>query len=471
MQSKSTDRMGLGLVLLSALFLWNPIIGFVDVLPDLFGYLLLYIGLYRLSDLNAHVEEARSRIRVMIWVGIGQLIAMWILYRVMPSRGAEMNPYELPVLLLLCAFALLFFKWFFLIPAYRALFSGLDRLAEKHGAVALSLERRGRTRGASLASLTTTFLVLSTLANTLPEASVLTSFENDVENPLFPFDWYRFVGLFRVFGGVIAAVVGLIWLIAILRYFRDACRDREWLERVSGEYEREVGSQTELLIRRRVHLCFLLLQVGALFAINLRLNSYAVLPGTVLALLSMLAFWLLSKRIALRLRPLCTAGIVLTVASLAHSLTNAWFLQHFLPEASLYQTDAYFGYMAVRILSAVEAIATFFFLWVLVKSLLELVFAHTSVEYEGDVTHALSNAATSRLHHTFEKRAIVVIAFFAAAAAVNLLDAVLLLQLPWIWLISFMLSVAGICTLYSFLHELEEQIGYRYRTPSTHKRD
>ena len=60
-KERSQKHMGLLYVMLGGIFLCNPVVGFVDVLPDLVGYLLISVGLLRLADLNGHILESAQR--------------------------------------------------------------------------------------------------------------------------------------------------------------------------------------------------------------------------------------------------------------------------------------------------------------------------------------------------------------------------------------------------------------------------
>lgn len=470
MNPKKTNRLGLGFILLGVLFLWNPIVGFVDVLPDFFGYLLIYVGSYKLADLNPHIEEARTKLRVLLWVGAGQLFAMWFLYSVM-GGSEEINRYEQPTGILLCSFALLFFQWYFLIPAFRELFCGMERLAEKYGSDLLDQTKHNKTKSHRMLVVSRVFVIGSSLASLLPELTVLASMEYAVQNRNFLFDWYNFIRMFRVAGGVVGAIFGLIWLIQIGLYFGAALRDKVWRERLGIAYHQEMQSRPGVFTVRRFRLFTQLLQIAILFAINLRLSYHSALPGIGLALIGMLAVFLLSRKVSIRQKDtLYVAGGILSVVSLAQWITNYLYLLDYLPEASLYEQAPFYKYLFVKCLGIAEAFFTFIFIWVLISLLMELVFAHTAVEYEGDVTHALSNAATARLHRSFERRGIVIMAFFLLAAIGNMLDSYFLLQYPWGWLICFVFSFVAIWNFFSMLHEFMVQIRFRYEEDPLHKK-
>jgi len=461
--------MGFVLIFIGILLLADPIVGFVDLLPDFFGYLLIYLGTRKLADINPHMEEARAKFRTMLWVGAGQLFAMWFLYSV--TDTAE-NRFEQPAGILLCSFALLFFKWYFLIPSFRELFTGMERLAERYASASLDVIKRGESKSRRMITSFRIFVIGSSIFSVLPELSVLASMEYEVQADGFSFDWYDFIRMFRVIGGFIGLIFCIVWVIRVVLYFIAVFRDREWQKRLQIAYRYEIAQHPGLLTVRRFHLFFLLLQVAILFSLNLRLSYYTALPGAGLALLACLAIWYLSKKHRIyQKKNLYIVGAALAAVSLLQCIFNSWYLSRYLPEASLYDgPDVYYEYLFVRVLGMMEAIATVVFVGLLLRMLMELVVKHTSVEYEHDETHAYSNAATARLHQSFLVRGIVCAALFLVAGIVYVFDAFFLLEFPWVWLIGFVHSFAAIWIFYSILHDFMVQIRFRYQLEPMNKK-
>lgn len=464
-------HMGLGLVMLSGIFLFNPVVAFLDVLPDLLGYLLLCAGLFRLADINSHLSDAAKHFRTLLFVGVGELFCTYLVYGVMRERAAEMNPYERPVSILLFSFVVLVLQCCFLIPAFRELFVGLDQLASYHGSKVLCEERKGKTGAERMIRLSTVFVILRSTFAVLPELTILTSFEHDAKNELFPFDWYAFIDLFRVAGGLLGAVIALIWLVSFLKYFGKVLGDREWIKQLEDRYVDSILPQTEMLVLRRFRISFLILNIAVLFTVNLRVDERAALPGVVAAILTVLSLWLIKDRLPDR-KPIHAACLLLGGVSLFQIIVNTFFLSRFLPEASLYQADAYHYFWIVRLVDTAEVLATALFVGVLLKLLFSLVLSETAVEYEGGVDAArLSEHATQRLHKEFANRFTVILILFLSSSAVNVLDALLRLQYPWLWLISFALSAAAIWLFYSMIYELFSEIQNQYQSKTTYKRE
>ena len=128
----------------ASILLANPIVGFVDLLPNCFAYLLLCVGLSRVADLEGHICEARRRFQILTVFGIIQLLAVYFGYGVLRSRAT--NLYELRSYIVLCSFVLLVAHWFYLLPALRELFLGADYLADRYNAAEIGkTDKRGRT--------------------------------------------------------------------------------------------------------------------------------------------------------------------------------------------------------------------------------------------------------------------------------------------------------------------------------------
>ena len=55
---KIKKNFGFGAILVSFIFIFNPNIHLIDLLPDAIGYLLLCLGLSQLADMNDYAQDA-----------------------------------------------------------------------------------------------------------------------------------------------------------------------------------------------------------------------------------------------------------------------------------------------------------------------------------------------------------------------------------------------------------------------------
>ena len=76
---------GLGFAAISAIFLFNPDIAIIDVLPDFIGYALLAVSMYFARDLSPHFENAWRKFRTLTLITLLKTLSLfWICARRLP---------------------------------------------------------------------------------------------------------------------------------------------------------------------------------------------------------------------------------------------------------------------------------------------------------------------------------------------------------------------------------------------------
>ncbi len=452
--------MGISLLMLGGCFLWNPIVGVRDFLPDVIGFLLLYLGISKLADLNDDLASAQRAFRAMLWVGIGEVFAVLLAEVLLKNTETQLNRYEQPVWVLLLSFVFLVLEWCFLLSGWRSFFKGLSDLAEFHGGTCLLVERKGKTACERMIGFSRCFVILKTALTLLPELTVLTSFEKDAENPLFTFDWYAYVGTFRTVAVMLSALVGVIWLARYLLLLRDALRDEEWLEKLNARYEAEILPDKGYLLNRRVGTAFAFFRVGAILTVNLTLLYYEFLPDWI-AVLFFLCGGLILGALLGSLKTHAVCAVALLGTGITAMILNLRYLEKFIPKDALYLPDAYQAYLPVQLLSSAETVLLAILSVLLLRSVLSMALKHTSITYEGDVF--LSARATDRMHGAIQKKAVIASVLFFAAAVGKIMEIwILQPSLGWIWILQVIVSAASAWAFSSFLSEVAEQIADCY---------
>ena len=105
---KTGKYLGLGIAAISAIFLFNPDIAIIDVLPDFIGYTLLAVSLRFVRDLSPHFENAWRKFRILaVMTAFKTLSLLWVF-------GGLTSAQERPTMMLLLSFcfclSILFFK-------------------------------------------------------------------------------------------------------------------------------------------------------------------------------------------------------------------------------------------------------------------------------------------------------------------------------------------------------------------------
>ena len=469
---KIKKDLGLGLLALSAFFLFNPFIGFVDILPDCIGFLLICNGLRFVADMDGHLDEAKRRFRILFWSGVAQFFLQIIVYNFMQSRnGEEVDPGQLPNTVMLLSFIWLVLYLLVLIPAFRQLFLGLDRISDRFECEALLKHKKGvlskKTEGERMTVKTTVFVFAVSFFGFLPELATMASLEYSRGNTHFLFDWYEFIGLFRVLSVFLALGFSLNWLFSFSRYVLRLKKDKPWLARMKEHYVTEVLPQTGMLAVRRFSSAFLVLYVGIIFAIHLRMNFYSCLPGIIFAFLVVAGISSLGDLLPTK-KNIYIASIALSVFSLGQLIANYLYLQKYLPEESLINPNAFWHYLVVQALDVGETLCTLILIACLLQVLSAMIQSYTGVQYGGEESDRLSRAATQKLHNAFSVRMYVIFILFFVAAIGNIVDIIFHLQFGWLWLIPLCFSVIGVFCYQSLQHDLLEEIRFRYQSEEFH---
>ena len=467
--------MGLGLLALSAFFLCNPMVGFVDVLPDCIGFLLIFNGLRFLADMDEHLDIAKKRFLILFWTGVIQFFVQILVYNFMQgTSGESVDPQQLPNTLLVLTFIWLALYLLVLIPAFRQLFLGLDRLEERfeyqHSAKRKTSRFSKKTRGERMSAKTTVFVFAVSLLGFLPELSSVQALAYSQGYSSFTFDWYDFIGMFRILAVLLCLGFSIAWLGSFWRYFSALKKDKSWILRMKEYYRAEVLPQTGMLAMRRFSNAFLILYVGMIFAIHLKMSFYDCLPGMIFAFLVFAGISSLGDLLPPQ-RNTYVAGAALAIASLAQMITNHFYLQKYLPEESLFNPDAFWLYLVVRLLEIAETIFTVLLIAYLLQTLNEVVKHYTGVWYGGEESSNLSLSATQKLHNSFRVRLYLIFILFFAAAVGNIVDVVLHFTFGWLWLIPLCFSILGVFFYQSLQHDLMEEIQFRYQSEEAYPRD
>lgn len=471
-------RLDFWFLTIAILFLADPIIAFKDLLPDVIGYALLLFGLSHLSDLSEGVSECRRRIRVLLILGVLQLLAGLLVQVYMPAHIQEMNKYELPVTILLCTLLAALIRLFLLIPIFRNLFSELERLCSFTKGTALLRERKGKTIVQTAKNICMVCVVLSSVCSLLPELAVLTSFEAVATDPLLEFEWYQasmgrtavtntwfdwfpYVGTFRTVTALLSLIAGCILAVAYIRCFLRMIKDREWIGNLEQEYAKSVIPQHGLFAVRRIRTSFGLLFVGSCFLLSFRLGHYPVFPTVFLTTFVMIAL--------ITMAPMLTKGKKALFASIPSLLISGTslililrYLKDHVPKDSLYLENAYWQFLTLQVLAIAEAACVCMLLFVLYRVLNTLLHENTGIEYEND--ESLSQKATDKLHRGLMRKMKIAFLLLMLSTLANAVDVYFQAIYTWLWIPTNALTVVAIICFYSFLKELFEQICFYYRS-------
>lgn len=342
-------------IAIAFLFLFNPNITVIDIFPDFIGYFILMLSLTRLADLNENVQQARQLFSRMVLIDAGKILAiLWIFG--MEAAGERSSS------MMLWTFVFGVLELMMLIPAYHRLFEGLIGLGnfyETQSVFYVKKPGRGKSITEKIRKFTIAFVVLKSTMAVLPELSDLTNTTyNDSD---FAGNLYRHINAMRILASFVVIVVGIIWLVRVLLYFRRVRRDDVFMTELARAYSEKVLPKEGIFVRRAVKTAFGCLLCAAFLTLDFRMEHFNLLPDIFAAVAFWLFFVFVCKRV--RVAKVRTAVVLslYSVASVASIMAQVWFFDRFSYGSVIRNDEALARFqilMTVEIIKAVLLVAT-----------------------------------------------------------------------------------------------------------------
>ncbi len=458
--------------ILAVIFFANPYISTLDLLPDAIGCLLLWFALRRAEVFSPKLEEASRRwLRLAIVSGLDFIVSY-----VTPVSDATMV--LLVVFVFRLAEAYLMFNaatetfdgLIYLGTKFEAegiymreseskeekrlkkenarrekLDRILDRereryecetadgIDEEHRHRATMRYRRAvaaisadagkvkmhRDGVSALNRATLVFVIIRAAACVLPEFTAISSYKylGDVVTG-GGLDLFRFRGMFRSIGLLIAAAVGIYWLVRMLRYIGEIRRDRRFRLAVSEEYERFISLHAKKVLSRRLVTALTFLMIGVILTIDIVIDNINYVPDFVSAL-----FFIVFFVIILREGKNAKLGVIVSavwgIASAGQWLAVYGYVDKFGDFTRTVKSGDAFNYHVICCVVTALTEALFIFLAILAFGELKRVIAAHTGNLSEDGEREARESVYIRQELTKTNSRAMVLSFIASAAALT----------------------------------------------------
>lgn len=256
--------MGIGLIIVGTIFLLNPNINIVDILPDFIGYIFIYRGLYRLADIDDRMYSAKKKAQ---WLLIVSLVKTGFILALPTSSDSD-------VLLFTFCFAVI--ELLLCIPLFSEIFGGANYLCSRYdNEKALKCESEAKF-------FTTLFIILK---NTLPLIPELFALNDGSE---FNYDYYQnmrnteTLKRICIIGAFVLVLSCAIFMgMKFISYLNTLRNDREFISKLEVFYRDNVLSDTAMWARRYQNFILTMFATGIMFFNNFYLDTVPILPDSV----------------------------------------------------------------------------------------------------------------------------------------------------------------------------------------------
>ncbi len=436
------NRLGFGYFIAAIIFLANPCINIIDILPDFFGYLFLIAGLSKWADLCPNTSVALQGIKRLRWFMLLKLLLSLLV------------PVVDDTFVLVFTFSFAVIELIYVLPAASKLFDGLEYFGTRFDGKAVFANLK------TLRSLTGIYFVLKSVFCVLPELCSLGSSEYYGYITSTQVNVMSFKAPLMALNLFMCALLAILWLVNALPYINRLSKDTPFLIRVLHDYEVEVGNNTGLAIRRTVHTAISFIIAGCVFFPNLWMDGVNVIPTFVGAVFLTAAAVTLSKASHVS-KTTIIAQIVFAVMSAASYALALIFELRYGIDMIQYSFEAYDFYSAVTVFSVMEYITMVVAVFMMYKELRRLTRDHLGA---GDnvTDKRLTDIYTRHLHEA-DRGIISGFVVFWIMLAVNAVYSVMRADLaPQYYLIPLAVTVIWLVFMGVKLRDIDEQIEYKY---------
>lgn len=436
MNGRLKKNLGLWALPFACLFLFNPDIAVVDVLPDVFGYIILYFSLEQYSEISTKIYDARELFKRAIYVNAIKLLIVFVIFGMVIDS-------EMPVTLLLFSFIMGILDLVFIIPGYLKLFGGILYTGERvdgeyvlgrklkkmipvpEGAsrsrvnfinyINARRQRKNRyvlSRTEKLRGFTLIFLFVKVACSILPEASSLLNYRNSSAHV----NYYDFVYLFRTVGIIVVMIVGTVWIVRMYAYFRGLTKHRPLMDRLEEQYREEILPNKAYHAKKRIFRTLLIASASVIFSLDLYFDMYNITPDLIMGIF-MIVTAIYARRYLKEWKLLLGFSALLCTVSGFATYKQFYFFENFNAEKIYRDIVDYNAFMEMVKSNIFEGIVFVLFNAALMYVLRRVILRTTgltkpeSSSYEREIAKAIHSELTRHL--------IAPIIFAAASAAIN----------------------------------------------------
>lgn len=303
MKEKTLFGRNFVIITIGLFFLINPLFHVLDILPDLFGFLLIYVGASKIAVFDGRLESALKKIQYLIAVSAVKII---ITYSVMSSALDSDR--------LLASFCFAIVEILLLIIVSADFFEGFSYVVDRND---------GKQTAAIIPNvrfLTILFFLAKIILSVVPGLYSLIEAQQhvDITNEQYYWSLLSTKGIVSAFTILVVFVLGIIWYINIAKMFITAKNDTELNKNLFKRYSAEYLAYPEKQNYKTMKTGLYTALFAFIFFFNISVDGIRILPTALgiifIAISALILKSLHSFKKTLRLAPFVIITQLLTEA-------------------------------------------------------------------------------------------------------------------------------------------------------------
>ena len=283
-------------LILASVFLFNPLVSNIDILPDAIAYLLIMKALSKVSYIYDFAEEAYNGAKKMLIVSLAKLGSLMLISASDPTMS------------LLLSFTFMVIELIFGIPMISKLFSAFSKMAlnGENGEVANASDK--------MKHFTILVFSLRLIFAMLPDLTAL-SINNGVDTQTGVVGFKPMLFVFSVF---FSLIMNTVWLVKIILYLKRLCT-RAVIERCEIDFKAQMSGRSALFESKNKIRAMLLILVSSVFVVDFSWEGFNLALDFVFTLVVVLSFGYFCLK---KLYKPNTYSIVLVILLIAQGAVN-----------------------------------------------------------------------------------------------------------------------------------------------------
>ena len=445
-----------GLFIVAAVFLCNPLMATIDILPDFIGYLIICASLSGFCEINEYFVEAQRNFYKLLYVSIARFALST--FMILKNFSAS----ETFTLLYLFVFSLL--NVIFAMPALLSLKKGLQYLPmyERSKVIDAPLLKKTKiSKNEFVYGATVVFLTVHSLLTTLPEFFSLGKYDeygNINYEALANHGEYRMISFFTLL------FAGVIWLAIICVYFGRICKDKKFVNALEKKYHEKADSNENSIFQRDIKKGLGLMLFAFVFSFDIFIDDLNIFPNFISAIFMFFAISYLKDYIkASKGKKICC--ILACVSALVKWVIENTFIDKFSYTQIAYFEEAQGFYAVLSAANFFDSIMHLLVIFTAISALKDIIKHHTGFSvYKGEDYY--NDPKIKELHRGLCKKLKPVYVFAVVRTVTSVFYYIAQMFTEWYFDLAFSyhLIACGIFVLLAadLLKKINDEVSYKY---------
>ncbi len=427
------------LITVGLLFLMNPLIAIVDILPDFIGCIIILLGINRLRAVSPELDDTVAVLKYMIFASLARTVSFFA------SGGFD----EITHLSVTIIFALIEFGL------------GASMLSSLQSGLAyLNIRYGGKTKeSAEMRNVGVVFLAAKGILSVIPQLGAIAS---DSENIFVDTTegWTAFSGLLTLSNIVITLIFAVFFGISVFNYIGRMATDKDFLISINAAYDLKRRENPNFFIRRTLLFAIAFLSVSPFFFIDFLGDGKNYIPDFLFAAASLFGVYVLSKRTEVKKEVFISGAVYFLLSAVDYAYYMTFMEKRFFASFRIIKERFLWEYILLLVFAVFSATALIVYLRYLFRLLYTLTDSHVACEFSEE--YVRSNRLNVEFVEKTKRLIKVFTAFGVVSAASSVVFSALILIVPEYWMLNLAINVTVFCLSLTLFSKIKEGIIAKY---------